>query len=70
MNGKCYTFKGQTLEVRLSCIFEATDNTLLQKCRASMNKHRKRNRSNMESDLFFSVTLWVPAYCTFLPKGF
>lgn len=24
----------------------------------------------MESDLFFSVTLWVPAYWTFLPKGF
>ena len=28
---KCYTFKGQSPETRLSCIFQAIGNILLQK---------------------------------------
>ena len=61
-----YTLKGQrSLENLLSCVFQIIGNVFLflQKCGASMTKHRKqstkvnkvykRNSSNMESDLFF-----------------
>ena len=43
MNGKCYTFKGQRLEKGLYCIFQATGNIVLQRCRASMTKHRQQS---------------------------
>ena len=39
---KCYTFKGQSLENGLSCIFQAIGN-ILQRCRASMTKHRQQS---------------------------
>ena len=62
---KCYTFKGQSLEKGLSCIFQAIGNILLQKVHdlASMTKHRKRNRSDTESDLFFPITLLQYSSC-------
>ena len=40
---KCYTFKGQSLENGLYCTFQAIDNTLSQKCRASNTKHRQQS---------------------------
>ena len=62
MNEKCYTFKYQNLENRLSCIFQALGNILLQRYRASMTKHRQQSTKVkakgidlIESGLFFSV---------------
>ena len=40
---KGYTFQGQSPEHRLPCIFQATGNILLQRCRASMTKHRPQS---------------------------
>ena len=70
---KGYTFKDQSLENGVSLpIFQAVGNILLQRCRASMTKHRQqelelRNRSSMESGLFFSVTFVLLHYiCSYL----
>ena len=41
--GKCYTFKGQSLENGLYCTFQAKGNILSQKCRASDTKHRQQS---------------------------
>ena len=41
--GKCYTFKGQSLEKGLSCIFQAINNILLQRCRASRSEHKQQS---------------------------
>ena len=40
---KGYTFQGQSPEHRLPCIFQATGNILLQRCRASMTKPRPQS---------------------------
>ena len=43
---KCYTFKGQSLENELSCIFQAVGNMATffnKRCRASMTKHRQQS---------------------------
>ena len=46
MNEKCYAFKGQagkqSLEKGLLYQFQAIGNILLQRCRASMTKHRQK----------------------------
>ena len=52
-----WTFKGQLLENRLSCIFQAIGSIILQKVQNQLDKHRstkhksQRNRSNMEVDV-------------------
>ena len=56
---KCYTFKGQSLENGLSCIFQATGNILILAKAMEYKGESKRNRSNMESDLFFHITQLV-----------
>ena len=43
MNKKDYTFKGQAW----ACISQAIDNISLQKCRASMTKHRQQVRGKI-----------------------
>ena len=66
MNEKHYTFKGrpgrQSLENGVLGIFQAISNILSQGCQASMTKHRQlgkrlelKERSNLESGLFFSI---------------
>ena len=51
-----WTLKGPSREKRLFYIFQGIGNRVLQRFRASMTKLGKRNRPNMESDLFFPVT--------------
>lgn len=41
--GKCYALKGQSLENGLSCVFQAIGSILLQRCTASMSKHRQQS---------------------------
>ena len=40
---KCCALKGQSLKNRLSYIFQAIGSILLQRCRASMTKHRPQS---------------------------
>ena len=62
--GKCYTYNGQNLENALSCVFQATGNIRLQRCKASMTQHRPQStrlRARgidlvLESGLFLSAT--------------
>ena len=54
----CYILKSQIPENGLFCIFQALGNIFDKRCRASMTQHRKRNRSNMESYLFFPITVF------------
>ena len=41
--GKCYALKGQSLENGLSCVFQTIGSILLQRCTASMSKHRQQS---------------------------
>ena len=49
---KYYTFKGPSLENRLSCLFQTVGH-ILERRQKQWNITVKRNRSNTESDLVF-----------------
>ena len=63
---KCYTLKGQSLKNGLSYIFRAIGNIILQKVQSQHEEAQttaQRNRSNLESDLFFPITIWGTFTC-------
>ena len=63
---KPYTFKGQSLENRPSCIFQAIGNILVaeaatkvkakKKPKKKKTKKKTQNGTKVESDLFFPLT--------------
>ena len=77
MNGMCYILEGQSAKNGLACIFQATGNILLQQGQsqhdlAQVTEHKgssKKNRSNMESDLFFPGTPPPKKVFTFLENA-
>ena len=62
----CYTFKGQSLENGLSCVFQATGNVLVTQ---AIEYKVKQKRSNMESDLFFLIRKAVSCVCIYFQKS-
>ena len=77
MSGMCYILVGQSAKNGLARIFQATGNVLLQQGQsqhdlAQVTEHKgssKKNRSNMESDLFFPGTPPPKKVFTFLENA-
>ena len=61
--GKCYAFKGQSLENRRSCVFQAIGGVLLQRCAATMSKHRKHSTKVRAKGI---DPVWNQAYSSLL----